>query len=747
MNKKTLGARILSIVLIIFICAPVIFPIFEPLWTSFIESGNNPFDYARITELEYKAVLLDEPDNSGKLVVTERITFDIHAASKDNLFWELWRDLPEFYVDGVKVGYNVISVKELTDEGGEIVYDESHSLYWEDDDYLYGPRHWYHSEGPYDEYALQYECVFFYVDGIYRDEVTFELVYEINNAALKYNDSSELYISLYDGDTIKFLESFKGEILIPNKDMPQPGNYTANTYGTNNHDFPFTESDTLNPGYHTFIFDLDKDDLKFKPYNKYLEFSLVSFGEDKHIFTQFARPNNHTYNNELSNIQREQIEYETLPQIFQIKKIKTFVICSGLSLLIIAFTLISKQRINKKYTFFKPQQKFQEYRDIPSDLDPIFAAHLVLSRKKIAKNIIAEYSPLLLSLVRKKYVELAKIDESKDWTDSNVKIVIKYTPPHLINTSNSLIKDFNQQLIQPGQTVISEYSSTLGQTVVTVSNSETQNAFENSDNPDLQNIPLVLDSSAPNLEKLTPNEEQFFNLLLRHCLTKQVSLESFQNSIYYDCDYTHSFVQNVYKSVANIGITNGYLQKLNYDEPQQKINTKANLLFFVGIVILTVANYLSYKTRLDLAFGAFTILAIVTLICAKILKNDAKKYTLLTQFGEDEYEKWNGLYNYLKNESFIKDASITEISVLEKYLVYATAFGLSDKVTKILSLKIPAFENSEIYRIDYFRRIDYHRFNKSLSYRAHSASHISISGGHGGYGGGGRGGGGGGGGH
>ena len=49
----------------------------------------NPNDYARITELDYRAEVVDEPDEETYVHVTERITFDIHAASRDNGFWEL----------------------------------------------------------------------------------------------------------------------------------------------------------------------------------------------------------------------------------------------------------------------------------------------------------------------------------------------------------------------------------------------------------------------------------------------------------------------------------------------------------------------------------------------------------------------------------------------------------------------------------------------------------------------------------
>ena len=188
--------KIISTVIILCFVLPFAIPILIMILTAVINGGINAHDYARIPDVEYKAVVVDEPGSEGKVVVTERLTYDIHAASKNNLFWELWRDLCEDYVDGVKVHYKVNSVKQIMPDGTEIIYDESPKLYWDDYDYVsynpkYGPGKWYHSEGPYDEDAAQYECVFFYVDGLYREEVVFEIEYEMYNAALRYNDCSD----------------------------------------------------------------------------------------------------------------------------------------------------------------------------------------------------------------------------------------------------------------------------------------------------------------------------------------------------------------------------------------------------------------------------------------------------------------------------------------------------------------------------------------------------------------------------
>ena len=135
--------RISKWIIILAIFIFYILPILIEYFPINFEEGNGFNDYARITNLDYKAVLVDEPSINGSVIITERITFDIHAASVNNLFWELWRDLPEDYVDGLKVDYTVNYVKQINDDGSETYYEESPKLYWDDSDYtspIYGPR-------------------------------------------------------------------------------------------------------------------------------------------------------------------------------------------------------------------------------------------------------------------------------------------------------------------------------------------------------------------------------------------------------------------------------------------------------------------------------------------------------------------------------------------------------------------------------------------------------------------------------
>lgn len=683
-------------------------------------STSELFDYARITDVDYKAVVVDEENGNGKVLITEKLTFDVHAFSRDNGFWELWRELPENEVDGVKVKYKVNSVKQILEDGTEVIYEQSPILYWADEDYVntnatLGPGKYFHSPGPYNESTYNYECVLFYVDNVYREKMTFEIEYEMENVTLRYNDCSELYLSFYSGQTIKYLNSFKAQVLIPNEKMPKKDNYIVHTYGTASNTFPVEESDFLNLGYHTFSVELNKSDLKFNPYNEYLEIAIVSFGEDKDIFSKYASRNMFSDDDVLDDIYREMDIYDLEPTKYAFPKFCIFLVCSAVTVLVIWFVRRIDKRFRKKY-LSKPDIDYTYFRDIPSDLDPYFASRLTFCKTKPNKKIENEYGAILLSLVRKKYIEIVKINPQKEYTKNNIRILIK---------------------------IISPLDATI-------------------------------------LEPLTLTERFYYNLLEELSLScpksednseicKTIALSNFEKRIISNYSVTSKCVQNIISAENRIGIRNGYFLSSNPKKFQKTYKIISCVIGIIGILVLTLCNYVSYQTRYDLAFGAYTILGLGVLYSAYYLYKNAKDYVLLSKFGEDEYSKWRGLYNFLNSDTLLSEREIIELPVWEKYLVYATAFGISQKVTKALEVRYPEYISSDMspifgnnyYTSNTFRHYT-HSFTKCTrtaysssgyhsgsSYRGsfggyHSGgSHIGGFGGHSGYGGGGRGGGGG----
>ena len=777
---------------IILLCTfPIWIAISTSCFNSCTEQGCNPIDYARITDVEYKAVVVDEPNSYGKIVVTERLTFDIHAASKNNLFWELWRDLCEDSYDGVKIHYNVLSVKQILEDGTEIIYDESPQLYWDDYDYVsdnpvLGPGKWYHSPGPYDEDNEMYECVFFYVDGIYREELVFEIQYEMYNACLRYGDCSDLYISMFSEDSVNDLESFKAEILFPDEDMPSPGNYTYTTYGTDSHSFPVTESDSLNPGYHTFLIDLDKDELDFSPYNEYIEFDLVSYNEDKHIFTDYASLNWYYDDPALDEILAEQEEYASAPEKYKKSKSLVFCVCIALSGIVAFFAYYISHKKKTSHYFYKPVYDYEHYREIPSDLDPKFAAALVFCKDKKKANDADVYSALLLSLVRKGY--LAIEDNGKN----DITIVIKKCPnsePHYATPvgSDFVNSTYSNSTYNGSGFASSPYTETTynqqsfnnfgftNENNFSTNSFETNNfSFENISGNEHTGINLTYEpmyanhfntasnfgdsfgnnidnsyvssniANASRFSDLTSNEIRYFNLICRHTNGNRISMEHFRRLVANDYDNTDTFLRNYTNSVVNIGVEKGYFQKSKYNEVQSSLVSTGSFLKFVGWIFLILINTFSYQSQMAFVFGGYTIFGLTCLIAAKYLQKEGRKLVLLTQFGEDEYAKWRGLYNFLSSSTLINERTHIELPLWEQYLVYATAFGLSQKVTKAIEIRCPEANTNEVLRNGHHRSRSLRSSHSSFHSSVRSGSSIARGGG---YGGGGRGGGGGGGGH
>lgn len=672
----------------------------------------NPNDYCNLTDIAYTAVLHDDPNGNANVEITEYLTFDVHAGSRSNTYKELWRELPEDTVDGLRVTYDVESVTQILDNGQEIPYLETSKMYWEDSDYTQSSTmRWHHSDGS-GIYPDNDESLLIYIPWTYREKMTFKIVYSMNNAALKYNDCSELYLAMYSGNTITKLNSYKAQILIPDELMPST--YYAYTFGTANSRLPYTESNSINPGYHTFSINLDKSDLKFNYHNRYIEFCLLAYGNDRHIFTKYAPDNWYSDENVLDECIAENEYYETQNRKFNTYKTLLLVISIIGSVLIVVNAIRKNKKTKEKYNLYEPEVNYDYFREIPSDLDPIFASELVFMKDPFDGNSEKqeEYAAVLLSLVRKKYVKITKLDSSADWDNLNTLISI-----------------------EPIRT--------------------TQQTPAFTDSPDYSPEPIytaINENTGDTLEELTTSERLYLELLERHARTynNSITLNQLQKCIDNDYVHTNAFVKDMEKKpILESGVMQGYFQSADYDAPKKELSKNAKSSLTLGLILLFVVNPISYFTPMALSFGAYTILGIAYLWKYFYLTSKASNSLLFTQYGVNEQAKWCGLYNFLNSDTLINEKEVHELPLWEKYLIYATAFGISEKVIK--AIKIHAVElnidSSPILNHHfYIHSRSFHRTSRAFGRSIHTSSRGGGFGGHG-YGGGGRGGGGGGGGH
>lgn len=185
------------------------------------------------------------------------------------------------------------------------------------------------------------------------------------------------------------------------------------------------------------------------------------------------------------------------------------------------------------------------------------------------------------------------------------------------------------------------------------------------------------------------------------------------------------FIKNhttdVSRLIDNTAISTENKNKMldNFDEEKSKEKSK-----YTGLAIL-------YFFFAMFCFGIFpiSILLIVNAILAILIN---RKISNLTQKGIDEREKWKGLKKYMEDFSLLDEKEIPALEVWEEYLVYATVFGIADKVIKQLKLVYPQIEEMDNFNTaSYVYIMSHTNFNSSFSKAINSSISSTMSSGSG----------------
>lgn len=121
------------------------------------------------------------------------------------------------------------------------------------------------------------------------------------------------------------------------------------------------------------------------------------------------------------------------------------------------------------------------------------------------------------------------------------------------------------------------------------------------------------------------------------------------------------------------------------------------ILVFLYISTFTPLFHISILLEYGLNFpisallGLILLLPILGLFCylKKIQDKVGGKITVLTQQGVDEQEKWKALARYMEEYSLLNEKEVPALVLWEKYLVYATAFGIADKAIEQMKASYP----------------------------------------------------------
>lgn len=231
---------------------------------------------------------------------------------------------------------------------------------------------------------------------------------------------------------------------------------------------------------------------------------------------------------------------------------------------------------------------------------------------------------------------------------------------------------------------------------------------------------------------LKNDEKEIFRLLTVIAHPKEeITMKELEKYIKAHPSDIERLIKSVHSCVKENVNTAGYFDKSEYNKYEQ----------YLGMVVLYIFGAVFLFALLPISI----VFIINAVYCYKI-KN---RINVLTQTGIDQKEMWKGLKKYMEDFSLLKEREVPEIAIWEKYLVFATAFGIADKVLKQLKIVYPNIDQLDTINTSAYMYFMYHsnfntNFTNAINTSIASATYSSGTGsgggfsGGGGFGGGGR---------
>lgn len=200
---------------------------------------------------------------------------------------------------------------------------------------------------------------------------------------------------------------------------------------------------------------------------------------------------------------------------------------------------------------------------------------------------------------------------------------------------------------------------------------------KNQKNKDVTNIYVLKQVT----DGLKPNEERIMTFIRNAAGSKKVmTLKELQSYIKEHPSKVESLLSSTFKSVETQLGNDEILDLEAYSDYSKYSNAK------IGYIVLIIV--LCWFVFAVIPIIAIVISAINAILCWKI----QKKLSIFTQKGIDKQTEWKGLKVFMEEFSMLDKREVPELVIWEKYLVYATAMGVADKVIKQLKIVYPNFE-------------------------------------------------------
>lgn len=210
-----------------------------------------------------------------------------------------------------------------------------------------------------------------------------------------------------------------------------------------------------------------------------------------------------------------------------------------------------------------------------------------------------------------------------------------------------------------------------------------------------------------NLDTLSTSEKKLFNLLIGTVGNGDYVILGDMKEFSKDYDNAKRLISG-YDSWRYACESEAEAEEFYENTKKEKTNCILYSLIFIPITFLALlcGSNMGRVLLIDL----FGILAIIYFSSA----------TKRTKKGNEQYHKWKGLKNLLADFGRLDEKDLPEIKLWERYLVYATMFGLAVKVQNAMKMNLERMNYSD--NIDFtYLYFDNYYFSNSMTNAVNSS--------------------------
>jgi len=270
-----------------------------------------------------------------------------------------------------------------------------------------------------------------------------------------------------------------------------------------------------------------------------------------------------------------------------------------------------------------------------------------------------------------------------------IYVYIKYDKEYKSNFTN----EYNREFIDDYNVEVVDYlmhkNITSNAMSASIMNLIYKKVIEVEEVPNSKNKKEYKFTLKENLEKINETEQYLIDFLFTK-VGHDSTFTSKELKDYAKSTKTCEKFGSSYTSWKNKVISDG--KKQNFYENHHQASA-------IGVIFLLIAILLNILVAINSAVipTAFlaTFVAVVFLIYTLTFTKRSKK-------GVEHYAKWKSFKKFLNDFGTFETKELPEIILWERYMVYATLFGLAEKVAKTMNVKIKELEASGIYTTGYY---------------------------------------------